>query len=60
MFYETRAALGKHTVLAIVAFVALAVGGLVAHRRRSRRGGFFRLGEDKDGLLGGNSGGKYD
>lgn len=62
-FYETRALVGKHSMLSIASILILSAGVLVAYKRRSRRGkgGFFRLGHDeRDGLLGGNSGAKHD
>jgi protein disulfide-isomerase len=59
-FFNLRAALSGHPFLSVGLVIGL-LGGMLMWRGRMRRtrGGFFRL-DEKDGLLGGNMGGKVD
>jgi protein disulfide-isomerase len=61
VYFDIKATALEHPILAIALIVVLALGGLAYGRRRRRsRGGFFKLDEPKDGLLGGNFNGKAD
>jgi protein disulfide-isomerase len=60
-FFNLRGAISGHPFVSVGLIIGIVVGVLVYGRGRMRRsrGGFFRL-DEKDGLLGGNMGGKVD
>ena len=60
-FFNLRGAISGHPFISVGLIIGILVGVLVYGRGRMRRsrGGFFRL-DEKDGLLGGNMGGKVD
>ncbi|KAL3418602.1 thioredoxin [Phlyctema vagabunda] len=61
-FFRIRRAISGHIYLSTVAILGLLAAGAYWGRGRVRRskGGFFRLDDEKGGLLGGNSNGKVD
>jgi len=60
-FFNLRGAISGHPFLSVGLIFGIFIGVLWYGRGRMRRsrGGFFRL-DEKDGLLGGNMGGKVD
>jgi protein disulfide-isomerase len=60
-FFNVRGAISGHPFVSVGLIIGIVVGVLMFGRGKMRRsrGGFFRL-DEKDGLLGGNMGGKVD
>ena len=60
-FFNIRGAISSHPFVSVGLIIGIAIGVLMYGKGRMRRsrGGFFRL-DEKDGLLGGNMGGKVD
>jgi protein disulfide-isomerase len=61
VFFDIRGTASEHPYLTIGLVVGVVLGSFMYGRKRRRtRGGFFRLDDEKNGLLGGNSNGKVD